>query len=40
MAVTIDTSDVLVQSLQQDELDIVIGRIPDGFHALDLRTYP
>ncbi|APA87567.1 LysR family transcriptional regulator [Paraburkholderia sprentiae WSM5005] len=36
MAVTIDTSDVLVQSLQQDQLDIVIGRIPDGFPALDL----
>jgi DNA-binding transcriptional LysR family regulator len=36
MSVTIDTSDVLVQSLQQDQLDIVIGRIPDGFPALDL----
>ncbi|SMG59919.1 LysR family transcriptional regulator [Paraburkholderia susongensis] len=36
MTVTIDTSDVLVQSLQQDQLDIVIGRIPDGFPALDL----
>ncbi|MGF6573285.1 DNA-binding transcriptional regulator, LysR family [Paraburkholderia fungorum] len=36
MSVTIDTSDVLVQSLQQDQLDIVIGRIPDSFPALDL----
>ncbi|MFL9944447.1 LysR family transcriptional regulator [Paraburkholderia agricolaris] len=36
MTVTIDTSDVLVQALQQDQLDIVIGRIPDGFPALDL----
>jgi DNA-binding transcriptional LysR family regulator len=36
MVVTIDTSDVLVQSLQQDQLDVVIGRIPDSFPALDL----
>ncbi|MCC8396197.1 LysR family transcriptional regulator [Paraburkholderia sp. MMS20-SJTR3] len=36
MTVTIDTSDVLVQSLQQDQLDIVIGRIPDSFPAFDL----
>ena len=34
--VQIDTSDVLVQALQQDQLDIVVGRIPDGFPALDL----
>ncbi len=36
ITVQIDTSDVLVQALQQDQLDIVIGRIPDGFPALDL----
>ena len=36
ISVQIDTSDVLVQALQQDQLDIVIGRIPDGFPALDL----
>ena len=27
---------MLVQALQQDQLDIMIGRIPDGFPALDL----
>jgi len=36
ISVQIDTSDVLVQALQQDQLDIMIGRIPDGFPALDL----
>ena len=36
ISVQIDTSDVLVQALQQDQLDIVIGRIPDSFPALDL----
>lgn len=36
MTVQIDTSDVLVQALQQDQLDIVIGRIPDTFPAQDL----
>ncbi|BAN26639.1 LysR family transcriptional regulator [Caballeronia insecticola] len=36
ISVQIDTSDVLVQALQQDQLDIVVGRIPYGFPALDL----
>jgi DNA-binding transcriptional LysR family regulator len=36
ISVQIDTSDVLVQALQQDQLDIMLGRIPDGFPALDL----
>ncbi|SOE88591.1 DNA-binding transcriptional regulator, LysR family [Caballeronia arationis] len=36
ITVQIDTSDVLVQALQQDQLDIVVGRIPYGFPALDL----
>jgi DNA-binding transcriptional LysR family regulator len=36
ISVQIDTSDVLVQALQQDQLDIVVGRIPYGFSALDL----
>lgn len=35
MSVQIDTSDVLVQALQQDQLDIVVGRTY-GFPALDL----
>ena len=36
ISVQIDTSDVLVQALQQDQLDLMLGRIPDGFPALDL----
>jgi DNA-binding transcriptional LysR family regulator len=36
ITVQIDTSDVLVQALQQDQLDIVVGRIPYGYPALDL----
>jgi DNA-binding transcriptional LysR family regulator len=36
IGVQIDTSDVLVQALQQDQLDIVVGRIPYGYPALDL----
>ncbi|WP_250527963.1 LysR family transcriptional regulator [Caballeronia sp. GAWG2-1] len=36
ITVQIDTSDVLVQALQQDQLDIVVGRIPYGFPANDL----
>ncbi|RKP53802.1 LysR family transcriptional regulator [Pararobbsia silviterrae] len=36
MTVQIDTSDVLVPALQQDELDIVVGRIPYGFADSDL----
>jgi DNA-binding transcriptional LysR family regulator len=36
ITVQIDTSDVLVPALQQDQLDVMIGRIPDGVPALDL----
>jgi DNA-binding transcriptional LysR family regulator len=36
ITVQIDTSDVLVPALQQDQLDLMIGRIPDGVPALDL----
>ncbi|SAK86445.1 LysR family transcriptional regulator [Caballeronia glebae] len=36
ISVQIDTSDVLVQALQQDQLDIVVGRIPYGVSALEL----
>ncbi|GAB7544069.1 LysR family transcriptional regulator [Cupriavidus sp. 8B] len=34
--VQIDTSDVLVHALQQDQIDIVLGRIPDGWPAQEL----
>ncbi len=36
IVVQIDTSDVLVQALKQDQIDIVLGRIPDGWPADDL----
>jgi DNA-binding transcriptional LysR family regulator len=36
MTVQVDTSDVLVHALQQDQLDLVIGRIPNGWPADDL----
>ncbi|OTP78890.1 LysR family transcriptional regulator [Caballeronia sordidicola] len=36
ITVQIDTSDVLVPALQQDQLDLMIGRIPDGVPGLDL----
>ncbi|AEF23476.1 transcriptional regulator, LysR family [Pseudomonas fulva 12-X] len=36
MSIQVDTSDVLVQALQQDQLDVVLGRIPDGARADDL----
>ncbi|MDR5758764.1 LysR family transcriptional regulator [Caballeronia sp. LZ035] len=36
ITIQIDTSDVLIQALQQDQLDVMIGRIPDGVPALDL----
>ncbi|WP_244818313.1 LysR family transcriptional regulator [Caballeronia sp. Lep1P3] len=36
IGVQIDTSDVLVHALQQDQLDIVVGRIPYGFSSEDL----
>ena len=36
MSIQVDTSDVLVQALQQDQLDVVLGRIPDGARTDDL----
>ncbi|MDB6142220.1 MAG: LysR family transcriptional regulator [Pseudomonas sp.] len=36
MSIQVDTSDVLVQALLQDQLDIVLGRIPTGARAEDL----
>ncbi len=36
MSIQVDTSDVLVQALQQDQLDVVLGRIPTGARADDL----
>ncbi|SDH51618.1 DNA-binding transcriptional regulator, LysR family [Pseudomonas flavescens] len=36
MSIQVDTSDVLVQALQQDQLDVVLGRIPDRARADDL----
>lgn len=36
MSIQVDTSDVLVQALQQDQLDVVMGRIPTGTRADDL----
>lgn len=37
MSIQVDTSDVLVQALQQDQLDVVLGRIPSGARTEDLR---
>ncbi|CAD5110016.1 LysR family transcriptional regulator [Zestomonas carbonaria] len=37
MSIQVDTSDVLVQALQQDQLDVVLGRIPSGARADDLQ---
>ncbi|MGV8865270.1 MAG: LysR family transcriptional regulator [Pseudomonas sp.] len=36
MSIQVDTSDVLVQALLQDQLDIVLGRIPGGTRAEEL----
>ncbi|KWR91362.1 LysR family transcriptional regulator [Cupriavidus sp. IDO] len=36
----VDTSDVLVQALRQDALDVMIGRIPEGTLADDLAFEP
>ena len=36
MSIQVDTSDVLVQALLQDQLDIVLGRIPAGARGEDL----
>lgn len=36
MSIQVDTSDVLVQALLQDQLDIVLGRIPAGARAEEL----
>ncbi|MET3227892.1 UNVERIFIED_ORG: DNA-binding transcriptional LysR family regulator [Burkholderia sp. 1263] len=36
ITVQIDTSDVLVQALQEDQLDLVVGRVPNGWPADDL----
>jgi len=36
MSIQVHTSDVLVQALQQDELDVVLGRIPTGSRTDDL----
>lgn len=36
MSIQVDTSDVLVQALLQDQLDVVLGRIPTGARADDL----
>ncbi|WP_166366198.1 LysR family transcriptional regulator [Pseudomonas akapageensis] len=36
MSIQVDTSDVLVQALQQDQLDVVLGRIPTGARSDDL----
>jgi DNA-binding transcriptional LysR family regulator len=35
ITVQIDTSDVLVQALQQDQLDMYLGRVPDDMQARD-----
>lgn len=37
MSIQVDTSDVLVQALQQDQLDVVLGRIPSGARSDDLQ---
>lgn len=37
MSIQVDTSDVLVQALQQDQLDVVLGRIPTGARTEDLQ---
>lgn len=36
MTIQVDTSDVLVQALQQDQLDVVLGRIPGNARTDDL----
>ncbi|MBA1258542.1 LysR family transcriptional regulator [Pseudomonas oryzihabitans] len=36
MSIQVDTSDVLVQALLQDQLDVVLGRIPTGARAEEL----
>jgi len=36
MSIQVDTSDVLVQALLQDQLDVVLGRIPGGARAEEL----
>lgn len=36
MSIQVDTSDVLVQAILQDQLDIVLGRIPAGARAEEL----
>ncbi|KQQ55632.1 LysR family transcriptional regulator [Pseudomonas sp. Leaf127] len=36
MSIQVDTSDVLVQALLQDQLDVVLGRIPSGARAEEL----
>lgn len=36
MSIQVDTSDVLVQALLQDQLDIVLGRVPSGARAEEL----
>lgn len=36
MSIQVDTSDVLVQALLQDQLDVVLGRIPSGARADEL----
>lgn len=36
MSIQVDTSDVLVQALLQDQLDVVLGRIPVGARAEEL----
>ena len=36
MSIQVDTSDVLVQALLQDQLEVVLGRIPTGMRAEDL----
>jgi len=40
IALQVDTSDVLVQALRQDALDVVVGRIPAGSLAEDLAFEP
>ena len=37
MSIQVDTSDVLVQALLQDQLDVVLGRIPPGARADELH---
>jgi DNA-binding transcriptional LysR family regulator len=37
MSLQVDTSDVLVQALQQDQLDVVLGRIPSNARTDDLQ---